>query len=138
MKIGENIKFHRKQKGHTQADLALKANISRSYLADIENDRYNPSLDVTQSIAKALDIPVEELFKEETHTKEVAQIEKPIFPTLVPEQFEDPVEARAFVKSFVIFGSDGFDSDRLNDEEIVVFANELLEHMDTMKYKYKK
>ncbi|WP_233414636.1 helix-turn-helix domain-containing protein [Thermaerobacillus caldiproteolyticus] len=33
--------------------LANKANIPRPYLADIENDRYSPSLDVLKSIANA-------------------------------------------------------------------------------------
>lgn len=55
--IGNNIKSVRKQKGFTQKELALKANISRSYLADIENNRYNPSIDTIKHIAEALKYP---------------------------------------------------------------------------------
>lgn len=65
MKIGEKIRLYRKEKGLTQLALSAKANISRSYLADVENNRYNPSIDVVQSIAKALGVPVEEFFKED-------------------------------------------------------------------------
>ncbi|MFM1652579.1 helix-turn-helix domain-containing protein [Brevibacillus sp. B_LB10_24] len=56
MSIGSNIRFFRKQSKMTQTELAEKAGISRSYLADIEHDRYNPSLDVLKSVATALQV----------------------------------------------------------------------------------
>ncbi|QLY79210.1 MULTISPECIES: helix-turn-helix transcriptional regulator [Clostridium] len=65
MSIGEKIKASRKERGLTQVDLANKANISRSYLADIERNRYNPSIDVVRSIALALDTPLSFFFTEE-------------------------------------------------------------------------
>lgn len=54
MSLGTNIKNRRKQLKMTQFDLAAKSNISRSYLSDVEKDRYNPSLEVLKSIANAL------------------------------------------------------------------------------------
>ncbi len=65
MTLGANIKKCRKEKGLTQKKLALMANISRSYLADVENERYNPSLDVLQSIAKGLEITAQQLLKDD-------------------------------------------------------------------------
>jgi len=56
--IGKRIKKFRKQKDFTQFELAEKAGISRSYLADMEADRYNPSLNKLMDVAAALDIPV--------------------------------------------------------------------------------
>lgn len=56
MSIGQNIKTYRKKAKLTQKDLAEKAKMSRSYLADLEADRYNPSVDTLKSIAEALDI----------------------------------------------------------------------------------
>lgn len=56
MCIGSNIKRIRKEKGLTQQQLADSANISRSYLADVENNRYNPSIDVLKAIAESLGI----------------------------------------------------------------------------------
>ena len=58
MDIGRNIKIARKQKKMTQNDLAIKANISRSYLADVEGNRYNPSIETLDSIARALDVQI--------------------------------------------------------------------------------
>lgn len=69
MKIGDKIKLFRKEKGLTQVVLADKASISRSYLADIENNRYNPSLDVLNSIADALCISINVFFDEDEETK---------------------------------------------------------------------
>jgi len=58
MSIGTRIKSFRKQRGLTQVKLAEKAGISRSYLADVEADRYNPSLSTLMELAQALGISV--------------------------------------------------------------------------------
>jgi len=58
MSIGARIKSFRKQRGFTQVKLAEKAGISRSYLADVEADRYNPSLSTLMELAQALSISV--------------------------------------------------------------------------------
>lgn len=61
MSIGKRIKKIRNSLGLTQDKLASDANISRSYLADVENDRYNPSFDTLESIAEALNVSVDRL-----------------------------------------------------------------------------
>ncbi len=80
MALGENIKRLRKDKGLTQLKLASEAGISRSYLADVENNRYNPSLDTLHSIANSLSVPVSELLGEEevkiTSTENIDKIVK--------------------------------------------------------------
>ncbi|CAG7647389.1 helix-turn-helix domain-containing protein [Paenibacillus allorhizosphaerae] len=65
MSIGERIKFFRKQQTMTQVQLAERASLSRSYLADVEGNRYNPSVDTLKSIAKALHIEVHQLLDEQ-------------------------------------------------------------------------
>ena len=59
--IGEKIRNARKDSGMTQTELAQKTSLSRSYIGDIEKDRYNPSVATLQAIAKATDVPVESL-----------------------------------------------------------------------------
>lgn len=54
MSIGQKIKEARKRRGLTQVQLAEAAQISRSYLGDLEGDRYNPSVDTLQKIAAVL------------------------------------------------------------------------------------
>ena len=53
MSIGRRIKEARKLAGLTQVDLAKKSSLSRSYIGDIEKDRYNASLSALQLIADA-------------------------------------------------------------------------------------
>lgn len=71
MTIGENIKKYRKERGFTQKELAERSNLSRSYLADLERNRYNPSLDSLKLIADSLGIHVSILLGENKHTAEV-------------------------------------------------------------------
>lgn len=68
MSIGKNVKLYRKQRGLTQVQLAQKANLSRSYLADVEADRYNPSVDTLKAIADALQVGSHVLLGEDQST----------------------------------------------------------------------
>ncbi|AMA53326.1 helix-turn-helix domain-containing protein [Bacillus inaquosorum] len=70
MTVGQRIKAIRKERKLTQVQLADKANLSRSYLADIERDRYNPSLSTLESVASALGVQVSAIVGEENLIKE--------------------------------------------------------------------
>ena len=59
--IGERIKDARKSAGLTQLELAKKTDLSRSYIGDIEKNRYNPSVSTLQLIATATNTPLENL-----------------------------------------------------------------------------
>lgn len=63
MKIGTNLQRIRKAKDPkiTQQDLAKATGLSRSYLSDVEHNRYNPSLDTTIALANALGVTLNEL-----------------------------------------------------------------------------
>ncbi|ELC8441046.1 helix-turn-helix transcriptional regulator [Clostridium perfringens] len=63
MKIGTNLQRIRKSKNPkvTQLDLANATGLSRSYLSDVEHNRYNPSLDTTIALADALGVTVNDL-----------------------------------------------------------------------------
>lgn len=63
--LGARIKHYRKKRGLTQYELAERANISRSYLADMERERYNPSVDTLLAISRALHIELHDLIGEE-------------------------------------------------------------------------
>ncbi|TKH22865.1 helix-turn-helix transcriptional regulator [Bacillus wiedmannii] len=83
MSVPYNIKRYRKEKKMTQRELAEKANISRSYLGDIEGGRYNPSLDTLNTIAKALNVNINSLLTDsETNTLELS-------PTLSKKEERD-------------------------------------------------
>ena len=65
--LGRNIATYRKNARLTQEGLALKANLTRGYLSQIEAENVDkaPSLDMIFNIAKTLKVPVYKLFMHE-------------------------------------------------------------------------
>ena len=62
-KFGKRVRELRDKAGYSQEDLADLAGIHRTYLGGIERGERNPSLKNIQRIAKALKVPIDELFK---------------------------------------------------------------------------
>jgi transcriptional regulator with XRE-family HTH domain len=61
--LGRNIKFFRFRRQFSQADLAEKADISVTFLSNIERGNNFPLAGTLCGLAKALDVDVFELFK---------------------------------------------------------------------------
>lgn len=57
-----HIKELRKANGYRQEDLAEALGVSRQTIIAIENDKYNPTLELAMKIARYLNTTVEELF----------------------------------------------------------------------------
>lgn len=61
--IGEVLRCARKRQGLTQAEVAARAGLQRSYVSDLERGRRTaPSWDVVLSLLEALDLPPIEFF----------------------------------------------------------------------------
>jgi XRE family transcriptional regulator, master regulator for biofilm formation len=64
--IGEKIKTLLEKKSMSVYALAKKGHLSNSYLSEIiNNKKNNPSIETLQKISMALEIPIEELIKDE-------------------------------------------------------------------------
>ncbi len=61
--LGNNIRAERMRKRLSQEKLSELTNISKDSLLKIENGRQTPSAFIVFDIANALEIPMEELFK---------------------------------------------------------------------------
>ena len=57
-----NIKQHRKQAGLRQEDMANQLGVTRQTIIAIENDKYNPTLELAMKIARLLNKNVEDIF----------------------------------------------------------------------------
>ena len=57
-----NIKQFRKQAGLRQEDMATELGVSRQTIIAIENNKYNPTLELAKKIAKLLHLAVEDIF----------------------------------------------------------------------------
>lgn len=63
--LGKNIKFFRLRRQFSQADLAEKANISITFLSNIERGNNYPQAGTLCNIADSLGIEIWELFRED-------------------------------------------------------------------------
>ncbi|TDO77728.1 DNA-binding XRE family transcriptional regulator [Halanaerobium saccharolyticum] len=70
--IGQLIKELRVEKRMRQNELAKKADLSRNYLSEIENENADPSLRALRKITLALDVSMTQIF-EESNYEEVGE-----------------------------------------------------------------
>lgn len=64
------IKVLRKELGLRQEDVADRVGVTRQTILAIENDRYNPSLELAMKLARLLNTPVEEIFQLDKEQKD--------------------------------------------------------------------
>lgn len=70
--VAKNIKYYRKMRKMTQAQLAEKTEYSHEFIRRIEapNTKKNFSIDAVNNIAKALDIKMDLLFRTDDNINE--------------------------------------------------------------------
>lgn len=133
--LGEQIRTIRKSQKISINNLSKLTGISLGYLSDLENNKAkNPSLDKIKLIAKTLNVSVEDLLSTESgiNTSQESEDIKTI-------EFSTPIEAMEFLlnqRTIMNFG--GFNIDDLSDKDKLEFANDLLQHLKLLSYKYKK
>lgn len=62
MPVTNNVREIRKARGLTQLKLAEDLRVTRQTLTAIENNKYNPSLELALKITKYFDMHIEEIF----------------------------------------------------------------------------
>lgn len=62
LKIGQRIKYLRKELGLSQESLAYEAEVDRTYVTDVENGRRNVSIEILEKLVKALNVSIAEFF----------------------------------------------------------------------------
>lgn len=63
VQLGMRVRYLRKKNKMSIEDLALKADINRNYLSDLERGKRNPTLLVLCKICEGLEVTLEFLFK---------------------------------------------------------------------------
>lgn len=64
MSVGINIKLIRKEKGLSIKDIVEKSGIAKSNYCSIENESVSPTANTLMKIANALNVAVDEFFKD--------------------------------------------------------------------------
>ncbi|WP_461206333.1 helix-turn-helix transcriptional regulator [Clostridium sp. DL1XJH146] len=60
--MNNNLKMHRNKRGLTQGELAKQLSVTRQTINSIENNKYNPTLELALNLGRFFEVPVEELF----------------------------------------------------------------------------
>src|SRR5690606_18530038 len=110
----------RTERGLTQEDLANMLNIKRQTYSAWERGIANPDIETISFLADFYNVSTDYL---------LGKTENPKEPDL-PVEFKTPEEAMKFIlEQNIIMGFGGFDINKMSDEEIVEFANELLRQL---------
>lgn len=146
MTLGEKIRFLRKEKHYSILKLRELTGLSKSTISELENDKSSPTTATLEKIANALGVKIEDLFRDKPITekklkewdKNADQLKEEV--TLYETgEFRTPEAAIQFIlKQPAIMGFGGFDINKMSDSEIIEFANELLNQLKLLSYKYKK
>lgn len=141
--IGDNIKIIRKLKEIGLNELARAAGVNASYLSAIElKKKNNPSVITLEKIAKALNVGSEEFFKTEPMSAEDMQYYEGVYEAnrenrnIIPEKFTRTYEAGEYIEMHQMFAN--IDVNKMSNEDVLNFGNDLLEQMRMVSYKYKK
>ncbi|WP_010271463.1 helix-turn-helix transcriptional regulator [Paenibacillus senegalensis] len=62
MPVRNNIRSIRKERGIKQLQLAEDLQVTRQTLTAIENNKYNPSLELALKIVNYFNLPIQEIF----------------------------------------------------------------------------
>jgi len=69
-----NLRIYRAIENITQEELANELGVSRQTIVAIENDKYNPSLELAFKIAHKFDVKIEDIFISEIWIKTKSRI----------------------------------------------------------------
>ena len=69
-----NLRIYRAIENITQEELAKELGVSRQTIVAIENDKYNPSLELAFKIAHKFDVKIEDIFISEIWIKTKSRI----------------------------------------------------------------
>lgn len=141
--LGNNIRDIRKEQRISINKLSKLTGISLGYLSDLENDKaQNPSLDKLKLIANALNVPVDELLSTTATNKDIEAWDYNLKVCENPstyEKFNSPEAAMKFIlEQPTIMGYGGFSINELSDQDKIDFANDLLQQLKLISFKYKK
>lgn len=127
MNIGDILKNRRNELGLSLAKLRDLTGLSKSTLSDIENGKSNPKIATLEKICDALNIEIKDVLENE-------QIQKN-----ENTYFDTATAAMEFIlsqPSIMAYG--GFDIRNMSDKDKIDFANDLLQQLKLLSYKYKK
>lgn len=136
--LGDSIKELREKNKLTLKELADKSGVGQSTINDIEKGKaQNPKAETLSKLANVFNISVDELlFKKWDEKSNQIKEEAALYTT---GEFQTAESAMQFIlKQPAVMGYGGFNTSKMSDEDIIAFANELLNLLKMLGPKYNK
>lgn len=130
MTIGERIKEIRKQKGISVEYLAGQLGVSKTTIYRYEDSSIEKiPLQIFDKLCELLGVTAAELMGNAPKKAEIPEL---------PTHFDNAQDAMEFIiKTPTLAAYGGYDPSNMSDETIVEFANEILQQLKLVSYKYK-
>ncbi|MBU3174422.1 helix-turn-helix domain-containing protein [Clostridium estertheticum] len=129
MFIGERLKFLRTQNHMTQKELALLLNLERTSITSIESNRTQPTLKYLENFCDIFDVSIYYFLNREVpHNKLQFNVVRKIF-----NDKDDCIKYLAKHEAI-----NDLNLEKLNDEELIEFANEIQKYIEILSYKYRR
>lgn len=130
MTVGERIKEIRKQKKISVEYLAKELGVSKTTVYRYEDSSIEKiPLQVFDKLCELLDVSAAELMGNVPKKNEIPEL---------PNQFDNAQDAIEFIiKTPTLAAYGGYDPESMSNETIVEFANEILQQLKLVSYKYK-
>lgn len=130
MTIGERIKEFRKAKNIPVNSLAKQLGVSKTTIYRYEDSSIEKiPVQVIDRLCEIFGVTVAELTGNKMESKETIEL---------PTAFDNPQDAMEFIlKTPTLAAFGGYDPESMSDETIVEFANEILQQLKLVSYKYK-
>ena len=134
MSIGERIKALRKERNMSVEYVAKALGVSLSTVYRYEDSSIEKlPVSVFDKLCEIFSVAPDILRGSETGKSTGSE------PVVLPEQFENAEDAMKWlikIPTLAAFG--GYDPDTMSEETIVEFANEILQQLKLVSYKYKQ
>ena len=130
MTIGERIKKIRKEKNISVDYLAKELGVSKTTIYRYEDSTIEKiPINIFDKLCVILDVSPAELMGNNNNNA---------IPSELPSEFLNPQDAMEFIlKTPTLAAYGGYDPSTMSDETIVDFANEILQQLALVSYKYK-
>lgn len=139
-KFGIRFKEERKRKNLTQQGLASQFHLDKSSISKYENGHQIPEMDTLINFANFFDVSIDYLLGKTDDRLEpekcISEKNTDCNKNKKVNKFETAQEALEFIlqqPSLMNFGVPD-----LTDEELVEFANDLLQHIEYLSFKYRQ
>lgn len=135
MSFGNRLRELRRSKNLTQKQLALELNTSEANISRYESSKREPRGDFVTSVSEYFDVTIDYLLGK----SDVKQVECVNDDVQNYSLFKNPTEAIEFIiRQPNLMHWCGYDLNKLTDDEVIEFANEVLSYLKLLSFKYKK